>query len=336
MVKKHLSISVIVVNLNGESFIRRCLDSLLSQTFVDFETIVIDNGSADQSVNIIRSCYTTVRLVSLPDNIGFAAANNMAARQARGDWLALLNSDAFAEPDWLNQLWSATLVQPDIVSFACRALLDGDPHYLDGAGDVYHCSGKVWRAGHLDPNGPKWDRPREVFGPCAAAAFYRRDVYLEQNGFDEDFFCYCEDVDLAFRLRLSGFRCHYVPAAVIRHVGSATSGRASRLARYYGHRNLIWTFVKNMPGWLFWLCLPLHLVMNLVSIAIITAQGQGIVILRAKWDALAVLPQMLRKRRSIQRARRVKVSTIARQLTMNPMPMMRDLFPAKCDGRLSP
>jgi GT2 family glycosyltransferase len=138
---------------------------------------------------------------------------------------------------------------------------------------------------------------------------------MEVGGFDEDFFCYAEDVDLGFRLRLAGHRCLLVPDAVVRHVGSATTGgQKSDFAVYHGHRNLVWTYMKNMPGALFWLFLPLHILLNLVTVLWFSLRGQGRVIMRAKRDALCDLPRMWRKRREIQRARRAPVGEIWRAL----------------------
>ena len=130
---------------------------------------------------------------------------------------------------------------------------------LDGTGDAYHMSGLVWRMGHGMPVSSDTGKDYEVFSPCAAVAFYRRSAMQKIGGFDEEYFCYVEDVDLGFRLRLAGFRCLYVPKSVAHHVGSgATGGQHSDFAAYHGHRNLVWTFVKDMPGILFWALLPLH------------------------------------------------------------------------------
>ena len=142
---------------------------------------------------------------------------------------------------------------PDVAAFASQMRLDATPDRLDGAGDSYHVSGRAWRNGH---NAPAADWPageHEVFAPCAAAALYRRAAFEEVGGFDESYFCYFEDVDLGFRLRLHGYRSLYVPSSVVRHVSSALSGYRSDFAVYHGERNSVWTFVKNMPAPLFWL-----------------------------------------------------------------------------------
>jgi GT2 family glycosyltransferase len=196
-----------------------------------------------------------------------------------------------------------------------RLVNSGDPSILDGAGDAYHVSGLVWRIGHGLPVPIFAEHEHEVFSPCAAAALYRRHAFNKIGGFDEDYFCYVEDVDLGFRLRLAGHRCLYVPRSVAHHVGSGTTGgQHGDFALYHGHRNLVWTFVKDMPGILFWLLLPLHVVLNLVSIIWFALQGRGGVILRAKRDALLGLPRMWRKRRHVQQTRVASIGEIWLQL----------------------
>ena len=150
---------------------------------------------------------------------------------------------------------------------------------------------------------------------------YRRNVLSSLGGFDEDYFCYVEDVDLGFRLRLSGFKAYYVPEAVVRHAGSATSGgRHSDFAVYHGHRNLVWTYVKNMPGFLFWLLLPLHLLLNFVTIGLFAARGQLRVILRSKRDALKGLPKVWRKRKKLQAQRVADIGAIWKVLDKRLIP----------------
>lgn len=228
------------------------------------------------------------------------------------DWIALINPNAFIALDWLEQLQDAANRNPDFSFFGSTLLIANSPDKLDGTGDVYHMSGLAWRSAHgtarrtarrtARSNAPTIEH--EIFSPCAAAALYRRDAFLKVGGFDEDFFCYMEDVDLGFRLRLAGHRCMQVPAAIAHHIGSASSGgQHSDFATYHGHRNLVWTFVKNMPAPLFWLLLPLHLALNVMTIIAISMRGQTRTILRAKRDALRGLPHAWRKRTEIQRTR---------------------------------
>jgi len=296
-------VSVIVVNWNGQAYLGRCLAALAAQTFHDFEVIVVDNGSSDGSTDIVGARWPHYRLLRQDRNLGFAAANNIGARAARAAWLALLNNDAFPEPDWLAQLVLATRDHPEYCGFASCQLNDADPTRLDGAGDSYHSIGLAWRSGYGQPFGPPWDAPRPVFAPCAAAALYRKEAFLDVGGFDEAFFCYFEDIDLAFRLGLRGGRFLYIPRAQVRHVGSASHGQASDFARYHGHRNLVWTFVKNMPASLLWRYLPGHILFNLLSLMVFTLAGQPRALWRAKWHALKGLPRVLRERRALQACR---------------------------------
>ena len=304
-------VSVIIVNWNGEPFLERCLSSLMCQTVTPHEIILVDNASSDGSVAIAQR-FPAVRLIELDRNTGFAQGNNLAIEAAfiASEWIALINPDAFAEPRWLEALLMAAENNPEFDVFGSKLLNAAKPTRLDGSGDTYHVSGLAWRMGHGLPV-PTSEHECEVFSSCAAAALYRRSALREVGGFDEDYFCYVEDVDLGFRLRLAGFRCLYVPQSVAHHVGSGTTGgRHSHFSVYHGHRNLVWTFIKNMPGILFWLLLPIHVLLNLVSVVYFSRQGQGKVILAAKWDAIKGIPKMWRKRRKIQSNRKASIMTI--------------------------
>lgn len=284
------------------------------QTFKDFEIILVDNGSTDGSVTRLEDKYPNLELniQRLRSNRGFAAANNIGARLARGKWLALLNADAFPEPDWLEKLVETAGANSEYAAFSSRQLRASDPSLLDGAGDAYHVSGLAWRRFLGYPASEYGLEEGEVFSPCAAAAMIRRDAFLEVGGFDEDFFSYFEDVDLGFRLRLAGYRCMYIPSAVVHHVGSATFGERSEFAFYHSQRNMVWTYLKNMPSGLFWLYLSAHLLANLIYLIWYSFQPPGKAIWRGKLDALRGLGTMLRKRKKIQSKRRAKPSDLLR------------------------
>ena len=309
-------VTVIVVNWNGEQFLERCLTALLAQTAKPHEIILLDNASTDGSLEIARR-FPSVRLIALEQNTGFARGNNLAieAASTKSEWIALINPDAFAAPRWLETLLAAVESKPEFDVFGSKLVNAADSTLLDGTGDACHISGLVWRTAHGVPVSHLGESECEIFSPCAAAALYRRSALLEMGGFDEDFFCYVEDVDLGFRLRLAGYRCLYVPQSVAHHVGSGTTGgKHCDFSVYHGHRNLVWTFVKDMPGFLFWLLLPLHVLLNLVSIIWFVLYGRSGVILRAKRDALSGLPKMWRKRREIQQNRVASIGDIWRVL----------------------
>ncbi len=318
-------VSVIIVNWNAGDLLARCVSSILAQTVLPQEIIVVDNASTDGSAKRIVEIFPSVKVIESNRNLGFAAANNLAIREASpaSEWIAFLNPDAFPEPGWLGALLDAAKNQPECVMFGSRLMDANSPAVLDGIGDVYHASGLAWRAGHGVLLGSCDRVAREIFSPCAAAAMFRKDVLIAAGGFDEDFFCYSEDVDLGFRMRLLGHGCWYVPDSVALHVGSAVTGRRSDFTIYHGHRNLVWTFVKNMPGPLFWLLLPLHLALNLMSIIWFALRGQGAVILRAKRDALFGLPKMWRKRQQVQKVRVASIRDIWRVLDKRLLPIRR-------------
>ncbi len=315
-------VAVVVVNYNGAEYLERCLLALDGQSVKPHQIVVIDNASNDDSVALVRR-FSSVTLIEPGDNLGFARGNNLAiaAVVKECNWIALLNPDAFAHPDWLKALMEAARKNPAFDMFGSKLVSSEDPAILDGTGDAYHVSGLVWRTGHGLSVDDVASETREMFSPCAAAAMYRRAALEQVGGFDEDFFCYVEDVDMGFRLRLHGYRCLYVPQSVAHHVGSGTTGgQHGDFASYHGHRNLVWTFVKNMPGVLFWLFLPLHLALNVITIFWFSLRGQGRLILKAKLDAILGLPRMWRKRAAIQRNRVISVGEVWKQLnkTMPP------------------
>lgn len=316
-------VTIIVVNWNGGTLLSKCLLRLSQQTFPPARILVMDNGSTDGSAELVRQMpEATVRFLGA--NLGFAAANNRALDECDTEFIALLNPDAFPDSGWLKRLVDAARAHPDVVAFGSRQMMHGVPDTLDGIGDIYHFSGLVWRNGYGRFHCGADSVAGEIFSPCAGAALYRRDALVEVGGFDEGFFCYTEDVDLGFRLRLAGYKAMYVPDAVVHHVGSATTGgQRSDFSVYHGHRNLVWTFVKNMPGALFWLLLPLHLMLNLVTVGVFIARGQGGLILRAKRDAVKGLPRMWRKRKQIQAGRVATVREIWRVLDKRLVPFGR-------------
>lgn len=310
-------VSVIIVSWNSATHLPRCLDSLTLQTVQDFEVILVDNGSSDQGTDRLEQKYSALdlHLKRLTSNLGFAVANNIGAQQARGKWLALLNADAFPKADWLEKLLDAADRHPEFSFFSSRQLQFDKPSILDGAGDEYHVSGLAWRRFYDHPAQEYGLQEEEVFSACGAAAIYRRDDFLQVGGFDETYFAYFEDVDLSFRLRLAGGHCLYVPQAEVFHVGSASAGKVSDFVIYHGHRNLVWTFFKNMPGDLFWWYLPLHILMNVFFGVSFFFKGKGRTILRSKLDAFYCLPDIIRRRRQIQEARKISTQDLRKVLS---------------------
>ena len=311
------AVTVVVVNYNGGEYLRGCLASLARQTFTDFEAIVIDNASSDDSLDRIVEKPARTMILRQNTNLGFAGGNNVGARAGRGRWLALLNPDAEAAPDWLAAMMRAVERRPTHRMVACLQISLHEPDKLDGAGDCYLAYGYAWRGGFghslLDAPGPG-----ECFAPCGAAALYPRDLFLEAGGFDERYFCYHEDVDIAFRLRLRGERCQFVPDAVVRHAGSGITGRSSVFAVFHGVRNGVWTYVKNMPGGLALLTSPVWLVGSLLLLARGAVRGVFAPTLQGFWAAFKGLGPMLKTRGELKAQRCISAGKLAAALTWNP------------------
>jgi GT2 family glycosyltransferase len=302
---------VVIVNYNGGALLTRAVDAMRQQDFSNYRLVVVDNASTDDSIAQMQSGHPGTEVLHPGKNLGFAAANNLAVRTyLNSRWIALLNPDAFPEPAWLRTLVNAARSNPDVAAFASRTVDARNRLILDGAGDAYHWSGRYWRRGYGLPGAGRYLCPEEIFSACAAAALYTRRAWEDMGGLDEDFFCYGEDVDLGFRLQLAGHRCLYVPGAVAYHQGSALTGERSAFSTYHGQRNLVWVYFKNMPPLLFWPLLPYHLVLNLAALISCVLRGQGRVAFKAKFDALRGLTRTWRKRRSIQRTRRVSAARI--------------------------
>lgn len=317
---EQMSVTVLIVNYNGNGFLADCLTKLSEQTIQPEQILIIDNASTDHSVDIAQY-FENITVRVMHHNVGFAAGNNCGLALCTTEFVALLNPDAFPEPSWLENLVSAAKENPDYVSFGSCQLNFNEPQLVDGIGDIYHISGLVWRERHGEKQKCDDSTPKEIFSPCAAAALYRRNAVLDVGGFDEDYFCYVEDVDLGFRLRLAGYKAMYVPEAVVYHIGSATTGgQQSDFSLYHGHRNLIWTYVKNMPGFLLWLLLPYHILLNIITIGWFTLRGKSRVILRAKWDAIKGLPSMWNKRKVIQSRRVASICDIWRIMDKRIIP----------------
>lgn len=322
--RRAAKVAIIIVNYNGGTFLEKCLHSLQRQTYASFDVIVVDNGSKDGSADGIENRYPNVRVIRLHRNAGFAAGNNVGVAAASGcEWIACLNPDAFPAEDWLEKFMLAAEKHLGYAFFGCYMLQAEDPGVLDGTGDIYHVSGMAWRRDHRKPAAQGWQLSGEIFAPCAAAALYRADAFNEVGGFDESFFCYFEDVDLAFRLRLRGYRCLYVREAVVSHMGSAITGYQSDFTIYHGHRNLVWTYFKNMPASLLLIYLPQHILLNIVSLFIYSFRGKFRIIAKAKWHALLGLPRIFRQRSAIQDSRVVSAIDIRRVMAKGFFPHHR-------------
>ncbi|MFN7263586.1 MAG: glycosyltransferase family 2 protein [Phenylobacterium sp.] len=316
------SVSVIVVAWQSGPDLTRCLAALAAQTVRPLEILLVDNASTDGAPEAALQAVPGVTLIAAGANLGFAAGVNLGARQARGEWLALVNPDAFAAPDWLERLLAGAARSPQVGCFGCRQAMAGEAGRLDGLGDVMSLPGIPYRGGYglADP-GPVEEG--ECFSACGGAMLVRRSLFEALGGFDEELFMYCEDVDLGYRIRLAGGACRVIPDAVVEHRGSASTGGAgSDFASFHGARNRIRVFIKDTPPVLFWLTLPLHVLATAVLFLRLAGQGRLAPNLRGARAALSGLPAALAARRRTQATRTATSWEIARAMTCNPLDLL--------------
>jgi GT2 family glycosyltransferase len=236
----HPTVTVVVPTLAADESLDECLASLDRQTFRDFEVIVVDNSGQRRTEQ--RGC---ARVIANHRNVGFGAAVNQAFHQSHAPFLAVLNDDAIAYPEWLEALVSAIQHRPEFGMCASQVRLVGADR-LDSAGMLLCLDGSSKQRGHLE-SPASYSRDEETLLPSGSAAFYRREMLDEIGGFDESFFLYCEDTDLGLRARWAGWECLYVPEAQVDHRYSHSAGKASALKAYLVERNRLFVIFKNFP-----------------------------------------------------------------------------------------
>jgi GT2 family glycosyltransferase len=304
-------LTVAVLSYDGRHLLEVILPSLARQSFRDFEVVVVDNGSRDDTVAWLREHWPEVEIVSLPVNIGVTAALNVCARSGHGELVGLFNNDLELDAECLGELVAALSGHPD-AGWAGAKLMDFQQReVIDGAGDVFTWAATGGRRGHGELDRGQYDEPRAIFGACGGAALYRRSALEQVGEFDEDFFAFYEDVDWNLRAQLAGLSCRYVPTAVVYHMGSATIGSGlSDFTRYHLWRNTLWIIAKDLPA----PALVRHahqLVLGqLVNLAVALRDGKLRIWLRVWRDGLRGLPRALRKRRRVQALRTVSLSRL--------------------------
>lgn len=238
--------SIVVLNWNGKHFLKDCLESLKLTLAENREILVVDNGSTDGSIELVNEQYPFVRLIKNSHNLGFSKAVNIGIRESKGKYVALLNNDIIVLPGWIDELESELDKHPKVGFCASRMILYSQPDTLDCAGNGFS-QFMTYSIGYIRPDGPEHDQTRRVFGACAGAAIYRKELFEKVGYFDEDFFINTEDNDLSLRANLYGFHCHYVSAAKVLHHHSGTLGTFTYLTVFYYLRNTMSIVVKDIP-----------------------------------------------------------------------------------------
>ena len=329
-------IAVIVVNWNRRDLLRRCLESLVRQQGVNFEVVLVDNGSQDGSADMAAREFGAtgslrLRAIQNPVNRGFCAANNQGIAATEADFVALLNNDAEADRGWLAALRGIFEGRPEAGMAASKILVFDDPRRIDKAGHLIYPDGQNRGRGSGELDAGQYDRIEEVLWPDGCAAMYRKAMLDVTGGFDEDFFAYGDDAELGLRARIAGWTCFYAPDAVVRHHRGSTLGITSSRRLELIERNRVLLAVKLFPGSLLWLNGPYYLAR--IAAGVLAAARQkgeirkfqgwrekcraGMALMKGDLAALRLLPRMLRKRREIERIRKLNPSQVRALILQN-------------------
>lgn len=294
-------ISILIVNWNGEKFLEDCFNSLHTQSYKNFEVIFVDNASTDGSLPLAERLASAlnldVKFVELDRNAGFAEGNNEGLKYSTGQYIALLNTDTVAEKDWLKNLIEAMEENPEVGICASKLIVAGE-NVIDSAGDGYSTFGHAFKRG--EGNLPQnFIKKEYVFGACAGAALYRRKMIDEIGLFDEDFFLIFEDTDLNFRAQLNGWKCLYVPDAIVYHKVGGSMKNISELAAYFSVRNDKLVKIKNLPVSILFRKLHCLILGEVIWFFYYLINGRFMYYLRANFDVLKNLPLYFKKRQKV-------------------------------------
>jgi len=333
-------VSVVVVNWNRRELLRACLRSLQRQSFADFEVIVVDNGSSDGSADMVEQEFAgggdaRFRVIRNRDNLGFCAANNQGIAASRSPLVALLNNDAEADPEWLEEMVKLSMLHPEAGMIACKILTYEDPRRIDKVGHLIYPDGQNRGRGAGEWDMGQYDVVEEVAWPDGCACMFRREALEECGGFDEDFYMFGDDAELGLRLRIAGWKCLYVPTAVVKHHrgGSAALGSTYRL--YMIERNRVLLALKLFPWRLLVWNIPYYFLRLLAGVKA-AAVGRGeiqrypgvtgklraaVAMVKGDLAALLVAPRILRKRKDIGRIARLKPADICALIQRYRIPL---------------
>ena len=306
---KNIKVSVIIVNWNGKQHLEECLGSLSKQTFKSFETILVDNGSSDESTEFVETNFPAVKIVRLDKNEGFCRGNNIGLQHASGNFIALLNNDTLVDMHWLEELYGAMTKHSHIGICASCIVNYYYRDVLDTAGDGFDLCGVGYKIGEGMPV-TAFQEKRYVFGACAGAALYRRSMIDEIGFFDERFFAIGEDLDISFRALMAGYKCLYVPCAIVYHKVNRTVGRNSDFLLYHSRRNVEYTYFKNMPFPLIIATLPLHIIYNLLTFSQAFYLKRINVFLKSKKDFIKNFKEIYKLRKKIQEKRKISLKEL--------------------------
>ncbi|HYF52556.1 MAG TPA: glycosyltransferase family 2 protein [Planctomycetota bacterium] len=309
------SVSIIIVNLNGERLLDDCLNSLNAQTYRDFEVVFVDNGSKDGSVEKARALMPSANIIALNENTGFARGNNIGIAAAKGRYIVLLNNDTRSDPNFLEELVKPVESDKTIGMVAPKILNFFDQKIIDSVGGLLMCRDGIGQGrGRGEVDSGQYDAATSALLPSGCAALYLRELLDEVGLLDEEFFAYCEDSDLGLRAVWAGWKTASAPRAVVYHKYSATTSSYSPFKMLLVERNHYFLALKNyplrllvfLPFWTFYRYV-------LMGIAVLSGKGKGGAaggggffpllgaFIKGHWQALVGAPRQLRRGPKVRR-----------------------------------
>lgn len=317
-------VSVIIPNWNGTSLLKTCLSSLKKQSIKNFEVIVVDNGSTDDSVSYIKKNFPRFKVIQLPKNMGFATAANVGIKKALGENIILLNNDTETDKNCIKHLVTAAKNHSEVGMVTAKIKNFYNRNIIDNVGDEVDIVGHSFTRGTGKKDGSEFDRPGYLFLVTGGGALFRREIFKKIGYFDDSYFFYMEDVDFGFRAQLAGFKAWYEPKAVIYHIRMATSSKNMAMVEPICFRNMTMNIIKDYPLSLIfynfnWLKIIL---VNLNTIKYLASKGYLWGALKAEWYILVNLKTLLKKRKEIQ-----KLKIVSDQYIINNVKERRLLIP---------
>lgn len=292
---------IVIVAYNSGEYLKACIDALLAQSFNDFEVTIVDNASPDQCVDGLGILPENFIVLKMTENLGFAEGSNRGAKGTEAPWIITLNPDTVPASDWLQSLKSSIDAHPETSMWASRLVMADRPELLDGFGDVFSIFGMAWRGGYGQSKDQAVDHDVSIFGPCGAAAAYRRDIFETVGGFDSHYFCYLEDIDIALRINLMGGSAMIASRAEVFHVGSTSTKDNPEFKYYHTFKNYGYLLVKCVPLSLLVIMLPLHIVLQFWITARNRHDGLHAARRQGQQSALQNLKPALAKRKTVKR-----------------------------------
>jgi len=315
-------VSVIILNWNGQKYLKDCLISLESQSYKNFELILVDNGSKDESVFFVKQNFKNVIIIANKKNYGFAKGNNIGISSAKGSYIFLVNNDTRVEKNCIKNLMKIAEKKKTAGMFAPKILSFENPKLIDSTGLNIYRDGLARGRGRLEIDAGQYNDKLEILIPSGCAALYRKKMLKEVGLFDEIFFAYCEDTDLGLRGRLMGWKCLFVPSAVVYHHYSGSTGKFSEIKAFLAERNHFWVVFKNFPLSIL-ILLPFYTLLRYLFIILGIIENKGpaakfkgskiklIAILIKAYASFAVkLPYIIRKRILIQKTKKISSKEI--------------------------